>query len=357
MNIFASNFLILLAAVAIAGCGKRAPEPAPAEPAALVTVQPASTRDLRKTLSAYGTTEFNAANAATVAVQVESQVAELLVASGVEVKQGQALMRLLPSPATQLEFEKARRDAVLAASERERMQRLRADGLATESDLLTAVNAANAAVALRESLAARVGREGLKTLRAPRDGVVDTLTVQPGDVLAPGVVALRIAAPDALQVRLGVEPEDARLVAVGQAVQLSALDPGATSVMATIANIDRRVDPLTRLISALVPLPPHSALLPGAALRAEIILATHQKAVAVPRAALLYSREKAYLFLARDGKAQRREVTVGVLEGDAVEISSGLKPGEAVIIAGNSALEDGMAIRTEPEPDAAGARP
>ena len=361
MNIRPSHLLFLLTALGIIGCSSSAPETAPPAPVALVDVQPASARNLSETLSAYGTTEFAAADAATLAVQVESQVAELLVTSGAEVKRGQALLRLGPSPVTRLDFGKARRDADLATAERDRMQRLRGEGLATESDLLTAVNAANTAAALRDSLAARVGPDGLHTLRAQRDGIVDTLAVQPGDVLAPGAVALRIAAPDALQVRLGVEPEDARRVAAGQPVRLAPLNPGAATVMAKVSGIDRRVDPQTRLIAALVRLPAHSGLLPGAALRAEIVVATHQDAVTVPRAALLYTGEQAYLFVAGGGKAQRREVKTGVHDGDAVEITDGLKSGEPVIVSGNSVLEDGMAIRTQtdtapaPAPSAAAA--
>ena len=345
MNIRLSHCLFLLAASGVGGCSSRAPEAAPPAPVALVEVQPASARSVSETLSAYGTTEFTAADAATLAVQVESQVAELLVTSGSEVKRGQALMRLAPSPTTRLELGKAKRDADLAAAERERMQRLRVDGLATESDLLTAVNAANTVAALRDSLTARV--DGMQTLRAPRDGVVDALSVQPGDVLVPGAVALRIAAPDALQVRLGVEPEDASRVVVGQSVRLAALNPGAAMVTATVSGIDRRVDPLTRLIAALVHLPPRSGLLPGAALHAEIVVATHPNAVAVPRAALLYLGEQPYLFITNGGKAQRRVVKTGVQDGDAIEILMGLKSGELVIVSGNSVLEDGMAVRTQ----------
>jgi len=216
----------------------------------------------------------------------------------------------------------------------------------TESELLAATNAANTAVALRESLSGRIGPEGLLTLRATRDGVVESLAVQPGDVLPPGSVAVRIAAPDALQVRLGVEPGDARRVAVGQAVRLVPLKPGASAVQAAISGVDRRVDAQTRLIAALVRLPPRSGLLPGEALRADIVVATRTNVVTVPRAALLYAGEQPYLFIAAGAKAQRRDVKIGVQDGEEVEIIAGVKAGEQVVVAGNSVLEDGMGIRT-----------
>ncbi len=215
-NIIA-DLLTLSALLAISGCSGTATE-APTAPVALVELQPATLQTLKDTLSAYGTTEFANADASTLTVQVESQVAKLLVTSGAEVKRGQALLLLIPSATTRLDVGKARRDADAAATERERMKRLRSEGLATESDLQMAVNAASSAAALRDSLGLRVGQAAQLTLRAPRDGIVDTLSVQPGDVLAPGTVAARIASPDSLQVRLGVEPQDSARVAAGQAV-------------------------------------------------------------------------------------------------------------------------------------------
>lgn len=334
----------LACALSLSGCSSSAPE-APAAPVALVEVQPAATRTLSETLSAYGTAEFASADAASLSVQVESQVAQVLVTAGTEVKRGQALLQLAPSATSRLDFGKARRDADVTAAERDRLKRLRSEGLATESDLQNAINAAATAAATRDSLVVQLGARGMQTLRAPRDGIVDSLAVQPGDVLAPGTVAVRISAPDNLQVRLGVEPEDAGLLAAGQAVTLAPLGAAATTVSANIFDVDRRIDPLTRLVAALVRLPPRSGVLPGAALRADIVVAQHANVVTVPRTALLYTGEQAYLFVARERTAQRREIKTGVRDGETVEITEGLKSGESVIVAGNAVLEDGMAIR------------
>lgn len=331
----------------LTACGQPAPE---SPPSALVEVQPAQTRTLEQTLEAYGTLEFAPADAATLAVQVESRVAELLVTTGQPVVRGQPLLRLAPSPATRLELDKARRDAELAAVERARMRRLRDEGLATESELQAAVNAAATARSLRDSLERRVGPDGVHTLVAPRDGIVDALTVQPGDVLPAGAAAVRVAAPDALQLRLGIELEDLPRVAVGQTARLSALNRAAPAVSATVSAIDRRIDPQTRLAAALLRVRSAAGLLPGEVLRAQIVLATHADAVAVPRAALLYAGERTYLFVAAGGKAQRRDVQAGLQQHDLVEIVAGLKAGEPVIVAGNSVLEDGMAIRTQAAP-------
>ncbi len=351
MNLITIALALSTVTISVAGCSRHdsGSEGPPARPVALVEIQPALRQTLRETLRVYGTTEFSTAEATTVAVPVESQVSQLLVTVGDEVKRGQALLRLVPSPLTQLDLGKARRDADLALAERERMGRLRRTGLATEFDLLTATNAAATAVAMRDSLGARVGPAELLTLRASRDGIVDSLTVQPGEVLAPGAVAVRIVVPDALQVRLGIEPQDANRVAAGQTVQLAPLAPGAVAVTAAVSSTDHRIDSLTHLTAALVHLPPRSGLLPGAVLRAEIEVAQHLNVVTAPRGALLYAGEQAYLFVADGDHARRREIKTGVQDGDMVEIATGLAAGEALIVAGNAVLEDGMLIRTRAE--------
>jgi RND family efflux transporter MFP subunit len=357
MTLQLARVALLLPVLSLAACGKAAPDEAPA-PTALVEVQPAATRSLEETLEVYGTLEFTASGASSLPVQVEARVIEVLVTSGTEVHGGQPLLRLAPSPTTRLDFDKARRDAELAVAERERMRRLRKDGLATESELQNAIGAAATAEALRNSLAARVGPGGVLTLSSPRDGIVDALTAQPGDVLAPGTVAVRIAAPDALQVRLGIEPEDLPLIAPGKPVKLTPLNPGAATVSASISAVDRRIDPQTRLAAALIRVPAGSGLLPGGALRGLITTAVHENALTVPRSALLYEDTQAYLFVAANDKVQRREVKTGVQDAAAVEIVDGLKAGEPVVVSGNAALQDGMAIRTsDTKPAAADHKP
>ena len=345
MNTALIRWTIVLAAVLLAGCKQSSPDASPA-PVALVESQAVAKRTLKETISAYGTTEFATADATTLTVQVESQVAQILVTSGSSVQRGQVLLRLVPSATTRLDLGKAKLDADAAVRERDRVARLRADGLVTEGELRAATNAAASAVALRNSLGARTGPAAQLTLRATRDGIVDALSVQPGDVLAAGAVAARIAPSDSLQVRLGVEPHEAQRVAAGQFVQVESLAPQGMPVAAVISGVDRRIDPQSRMIAALVRLPTHTGLLPGAALHAEIVVAEHKDVLAAPRTAVLYAGEQAYLYVVSENKAQRRDVSLGIRDGDWLEVTAGLKGGEALVTSGNSVLVDGMAVRT-----------
>ncbi|HEY3786927.1 MAG TPA: efflux RND transporter periplasmic adaptor subunit [Steroidobacteraceae bacterium] len=346
---------------ALGGCKNAAEESEPT-PTATVQVQRTVEHPVSQLLTAYGTVEFIPARTRALTIQVESQVAERYVLPGAVVKQGQPLLRLVPSAASRLDVDKAARDASVAVAETQRVDRLHAQGLATDSELRSAKASADTAVALRDSLIARLGAAGPKTdtkvqgaahpgltLTAPIAGVVDALTAQPGDVIPAGTLLLRVADPDAVYVRLGIEPQDASEVRTGQPVLLTELFPHAASRNGNITEVDSRVDPQTRLTLAVVHPAPDAGLIPGSSVRARVIVATHEHALTVPRSAVLYKDEQPFLFVAASGKAERRAVTVGITDGDLVEITKGLKAGESVVTGGNYELEDGMAIKLAAE--------
>jgi len=201
--------LILLLG-AVHGCKNASEEPEP-KPIATVEVQAATEQPVAHTLTAYGTVEFVPAHTRALTVQVESQVAERFVLPGTVVKQGQPLLRLIPSASSRLDVDKAARDAAVAVADAQRVQRLHAQGLATDSELRAARAAADTAVALRDSLVARIGaaqpddssangaatHRGI-TLTAPISGAVDSLTAQPGDVIPAGTLLLRVDDPNAI---------------------------------------------------------------------------------------------------------------------------------------------------------------
>jgi membrane fusion protein (multidrug efflux system) len=328
--------------------------PEPASSAVSAQVQTATVREMPMTqaLAAYGVAEFDPASTRTLAVQFEAQVVSLGIAVGQKAHDGQALLTLRPSAVTQLELDRLGREAAATASELERLTRMRGDGLATNAEVQAAQLAAASAHQAHASLAARSGG-GQLLLRAPAEGVVDALPFAPGDVVPAGSAVARLGAANRLRVRLGIEPEDMVQVHAGASVRLHALQDGAAIISGRISSVDGRVDAQTRLAGAFVDLPVGASVLPGEALRGEIVLALRDKALAVPRSAVLYDpahADQPYVFVASAGKAQRRNVTVGLDDGHDIEIASGLAVNEVVIVQGNYELADGMNIHTVPVP-------
>jgi membrane fusion protein (multidrug efflux system) len=86
------------------------------------------------------------------------------------------------------------------------------------------------------------------------------------------------------------------------------------------------------------------ALKPGMFLN--VSLANDEReALVIPEEALTPEAERQYVFVVADGKAERREVTIGGRRPGSVEIVAGLAAGEQVIIEGTQKVRDGGAVR------------
>ena len=334
---------LLFASVALAGCNGAKDEETPA-PTATVATFVSALRPLEETVTGYGQVEFAPTHALTLVVQVESQVVAVLVAAGAAVHAGDGLLRLRPSAQSRLDVDRAAREAGLAANESRRLLRLRDEGLATDAEAAAAKSQAETLARLRDSLAARTGGGGEYLLRAPRDGVVDALALQPGDLLANGATVTRRGDPGWLQARIGLEAADAGRVATGAAARVELLGGGGTPVAGHVSSVERRLDRDAHLAAALVALPASDLAMAGVPVKGRITVAT-RTAVAVPHEALVHNGDQTAVYVAADGKAHWRAVETGIDDGDFVEIRSGLKSGEAVVTTGNRELTDGIAVK------------
>jgi membrane fusion protein (multidrug efflux system) len=75
------------------------------------------------------------------------------------------------------------------------------------------------------------------------------------------------------------------------------------------------------------------------------IIIKEEVTLAVPRSAVLRDAQGAYLFIVQNGRARRVKVTTGLQEADWLAVKGPLKAGDAVVIAGNYELKDGMAVQ------------
>jgi multidrug efflux pump subunit AcrA (membrane-fusion protein) len=77
----------------------------------------------------------------------------------------------------------------------------------------------------------------------------------------------------------------------------------------------------------------------------EIVTGEKADALVVPRAALLRDGDRRFVYVYEDGRARRREVSVGLLGLSDAEVASGLRENERVIVPGGAPLSDGLRVR------------
>jgi RND family efflux transporter MFP subunit len=135
-------------------------------------------------------------------------------------------------------------------------------------------------------------------------------------------------------------------------VELDAL-PGR-NFSGKVVRVAPSFDPLTRTLDAEVQLSNDGGeLRPGMYGRGFVRREIRPNTPVVPVNAVQISSGKKYVFVLHDTKVERRQVVTGaeVDGGDALEIRSGLAPGEEVVIAGADALADGAQVRVAREVD------
>ncbi|MFP5287735.1 MAG: efflux RND transporter periplasmic adaptor subunit, partial [Thermoanaerobaculia bacterium] len=77
----------------------------------------------------------------------------------------------------------------------------------------------------------------------------------------------------------------------------------------------------------------------------DIVRETRPAALTIPREAVLRELRTAHVFVAKNGKAERRDVTLGLEEGSRIEVTSGIAAGERVVVAGQGSLKPGSAVK------------
>lgn len=333
---------LILVVTVLAACEPKVAE-APV-PTGLVKIEIAAPRPMSQTLEVYGTADFAPQSQRIVDTTAEVVVEQVLVAAGQAVKPGQPLLRVRSTANSALELQRARNDRDAAEQELRRIQRMFSQRLATNADITVAKQSAANARANWESASSRIGGLGTRTITSDRAITVASVDVSRGDIVAANTPLLHLASSDALSVRLGIEPAELGLVRPGQSVTIRPVYDLATSISGTISEVVHQVDNQTRLTQAIVQLPATDQLLPGSTVRGVVELRRRDAVLSVPRAAILRDGEKTHLYLAIGQTARRVEVSVGQDDGSRIEVLSGLKAGDRVVVEGNYELEDGMAL-------------
>jgi membrane fusion protein, multidrug efflux system len=314
--------------------------PAAAAPLATVTVAPANAA---RTYTAEGVVE--AVRQSTIAAQVPARIVEMRVRAGDAVKAGQVLVRLDPRTAadqlasSQAQVAAAQAQLEAARNDFERNRRLFEKQYISRAAMEQAEAQYKAAQAQAKATTAQAGvastASSFSTLVAPYAGVVATVSAEVGDMASPGVPILTVYDPSELRVVAQLPESYAQYVAADRPVRIAI--PGnageARTLDAARVVVLPTANPATHTREARLALPAGApGMAPGMFARATFPLTLAQTAqITVPASALVRRPEFAAVYVVdANGRPQLRQVRLGRESGDAVEILTGLKPGERV---------------------------
>ena len=109
-----------------------------------------------------------------------------------------------------------------------------------------------------------------------------------------------------------------------------------------------QVDPLTATADVRLSFVKPTSLAAGTVVRIEIVGEEHKNVLVIPAAAILEEDDEVFVMVAgADNKAHKYPVATGLSTPTLVEITTGLKAGDRVIVRGQDGLPEGAAIAVQ----------
>ena len=330
--------------VALAACNRADSANTPAgagggPPPAPVEVVVARQDTVVESINATG--QIEAVQAIELRPDVEGRVTGILIDEGRIVARGAPLFKI-DDAEVKAQIDRAEADRDLARQALERTRQLLAQDASTRQEMERAEATARSTEASLDLLKLRLDRS---TVRAPFSGVVGRRFVSLGDYVNSGSRLITLQTYDPQRAVFQVPERYAEELALNQRVgfRVAAL-PGQE-----FTGIVDFVDPVVQLPARTITVKarvsnPRRALQSGMFIEARLATAVRPDAVVIPEDAVLSLQGSQVVWVVADGKAVRREVTLGVRTPGFVEIRDGIVAGEQVVVGGAERLGPGAPV-------------
>lgn len=271
---------------------------------------------------------------------IEFQGAE----EGATVNKGEELFRI-DTRAVRARMDQVRAHLTLANLEFERAQRLAEQKAGSAQSLDSARAAKDAAEADLRALEIQLNKS---VVLAPFDGVVDKVFKKRDEFVDAGIPLVRLVQVHKVKAIAGVPERDVACFQPGNKVdiQVDAI-PGRTFTGA-IYRIAPAAEATTRTFAAEIELDNlGGALKPGMIARATFVRKSFPDAIVIPIFSVLTVDDKRFAIVEDNGHARMRPIEVGILQGDAVQVTGGISAGDRLIVVGQRDLRDGEPVQVQ----------
>jgi len=295
--------------------------------------------------------EIESPNTPYVAAKVAAEVVSIKVDDGTAVKAGQLLARL-DEEAFRIAEQRAtadmqRLEAMVENQQRkvERSKQLFNQKLISSSlheDVLSVMKQLQAELLSARSMLRQAQYQLSHTkVISPVNGIVQQRMVSKGDYVKIGVSMFQIVSTDEVRARVYFPDTLGSSVHVGMKVMLTKRKQTVTGV---ISSIRPMMENSNRSLHALVEFNNSNNWRAGTSVVAKTVLTENSSAIAVPQRTLVQRPAGTVVYKIRGNKVTEKIVSTGMQQDDFIEITSGLKDGETIVMDGASWLTDGAII-------------
>lgn len=356
----------VLLGIVIGAKGKPEPEPEKALPPVQVITQVIKTTELVDTLRLHGSVA--PWEKLRVSARVPATAKKILVDEGMRVQKGDILITLddsdyLASVASvEASVAGARAQFDLATTQLERVKVLHRDGAINDSAFDSArAGHASAKAGLLQAEASMISAKlalSRTVIRAPISGIITAVPVTTGQLLNPGDLVAMIVDVSRVRVTVGIPEKDVLSVRSLEDAPITFKAIEGKNFTGTRIYLGAEPSMRSNAYPMEFAIDNHAGLIrPGMIASVAIIRGINKKAILVPAYSIIPRENDLVLFVVENDVAVRRVVERGVLKGQKIadmeiEITSGLKEGDAIIIKGQRNVDDGQAVAPQTRAEA-----
>jgi RND family efflux transporter MFP subunit len=252
------------------------------------------------------------------------------------IEQARAAIQMDETDLHKAEFNLKRSEALVSAGLAPRQQ--------SEDSALVVESAKAKLEKSRRDLAVIESDLAYVQIRAPISGTVASVSTQEGET-----VAASFAAPTFITI---IKDDALELIAMVDETDIGNVRPGNPATFTTetfpsqeFSGVVRRIAPKATIISGVVDYEVGIEIRNGRALKPDMtsnvtIRTAQHDALVIPNSAIERDGDDRFVRVVKDGKLQKRSVTIGLRDGAVTEIRKGLTAGESVVNGGSRALAE-----------------
>ena len=277
-------------------------------------------------------------------------VKALYVRQGQYVRKGQVLARLDDQLIRQ-QIEPLRVQLTAAEDTYRRTKNLFDQGIGTYQQVLTAQTQVET---LKRNIGIIQKQASLMTVTAPSSGVADQVNVRVGEAFVGATAAgpqIRIVNTNDLKIVADVPENYLSKISVGSNVEIILPEENNRVINAKVTVVGKVINPSGRTFQIEAKIPGNANLKPNQLAKVRIKDYGNANAITIPINTLQNDEKGKFVMLAVKEKdklvARKRQIGAGELNGDQLEVKSGLQNGDMLIVEGFQSLYDGQLLTTD----------
>ena len=329
---------IVLAAVSCADKGNRkATEKEPIN-VGVLTVEPMTSQYYNVYVG-----EINASGSAIISTNHSGILEAINVEQGTRVKRGDVLAEVL-SKNVLATYEISHASLRQAEDGYERVKKVHESGTVADVKLVEIETQLEKARA-----AAKSSEESLEEcrLKAPFDGTVSDVLVEQGIQVNPGTAVLKLVDLSTIEISIPVPEAEIGRIKIGQKALVDVPALGITGIEAHVRLKGVTASfPSHTYKCTLVPEKKQTDLYPGMVCKVRLSEVSESLKIRIPASAVEMDSNGKFVWIINDGVVGRKYVTVDGYQEQGVVISSGLEPGDKVIVKGAAKVSTGMKVNS-----------